>query len=73
MARNKIGSTLSNLIGSDSEDEFQRKDIDALLTPDSAIENATRGNSLGKASIKASARSNPKTKVTKRSHTCKRE
>ena len=50
MTRQAIGSTLSDLIGSDSEDEFQRNDVNALLTPDSATENANQNTSVNRAS-----------------------
>ena len=63
MAPQAVGSTLSNLIGSDSEDEFQRKDVDALLTPDSAVENATRASSASRTSKAAAAKSKPKSKA----------
>ena len=63
MARQAIGSTLSDLIGSDSEDEFQRNDVNALLTPDSAIENANQGTSVNRASKTRTAKAKAKGKV----------
>ena len=60
MAPRAAGPTLSHIVGSDSEDEFQRGDADTLLTPDSAIENHKRGPRSRNALTKPSTRTKSK-------------